>query len=194
VPENLLGQQVRCASCATVFEAQASEGPPPGPPSPSTQAPTDEPPGLPGQQDDCDHDRFESRQRRGGDDGEDYARDDPYDSRQRRTMRRDLELHRGGMVLAMGIISLVMSVCTIVCGLAPLVGIGLGITAVVMGHADLRKTRAGSMDPDGRSQTRAGMILGYIGIVLSALAVLACGAYVVFVLAVAGNNAGNDGM
>ena len=39
VPESLLGQKVRCATCSTVFEAQRQQPPPLGaetPPAPAT--------------------------------------------------------------------------------------------------------------------------------------------------------------
>jgi len=61
--------------------------------------------------------------------------------------------HRGGLILALGIIGLM--VC------AP-----VGIVAWLMGNNDLREIRAGAMDPQGEGLTQAGRILGIIATVL----------------------------
>jgi len=71
--------------------------------------------------------------------------------------------HRGGAVLALGILGLVFC---ILCGIVSVV---CGIVAWAMGSADLREMRAGRMDPSGESMTRAGMICGIIATVLSGL-------------------------
>jgi hypothetical protein len=63
------------------------------------------------------------------------------------------EAHRGGLILVLGILGLVM--CPI-----------LGIIAWVMGKGDLAKIKVGQMDPDGRGLTQAGMICGIIATVL----------------------------
>ena len=74
------------------------------------------------------------------DDG--FDDDDDVDDRPRRRRRRDDEVyerdHRGGMILAFGIVSLV----TLQCG-GP-IGLVFGILAWVMGTADLR-----AMDENG---------------------------------------------
>jgi len=72
------------------------------------------------------------------------------------------QAHRGGAILALGILGLV--VCVI-----------CGIIAWVMGNGDLRKIDAGLMDPAGRGMTNAGRICGMISVIL---------ALVFFVLAV----------
>jgi hypothetical protein len=73
--------------------------------------------------------------------------------------------HRGGLILALGIIGLVLC-----CVCAPF--------AWAMGQSDLRRIRAGEMDPMGLGLTQAGMILGIIGCVLGLLQLL----WVMFVL------------
>lgn len=89
-----------------------------------------------------------------------------------RRLRRDCEPHRGGFILAMGIISLVM---LFACWpLAPLAVVP-GLIAWILGHGDLRKIRDGTMDPDGEGSTQAGWICGIIGTCLNALVVLTCG-------------------
>jgi ribosomal protein S27E len=57
--------------------------------------------------------------------------------------------HRGGMILAFGILS--WMVCII-----------FGPIAWVMGNTDLAEMDAGRMDPEGRSLTQAGKILGMV--------------------------------
>ncbi len=105
-------------------------------------------------------------------DDEDYEDDRPWE--RRRAVRRDCEPHRGGVVLALGIVSIVLA------GL-PIVGIALGIAAWVMGQRDLRKIRARTMDPEGSGTTQAGWICGIIGTIMSSLATLACVAYIALI-------------
>jgi len=92
--------------------------------------------------------------------------DDDYGHRRR---RRDTEPHRGGTVLAMGLVSLV--------GIAviPVLPVIAGIIGWVMGHTDLRKMRNHAMDPEGEGMTRAGWICSIIGTLLNLLILLACG-------------------
>ena len=71
--------------------------------------------------------------------------------------------HRGGMVLAFGIIGILC------CGA---VGTPFGIAAWVIGASDLSEIRAGRMDPSGESLTRVGMILGIVSVSIAVLGVL----------------------
>jgi hypothetical protein len=72
-------------------------------------------------------------------------------------------------VLALGIASLVLgSMC-----MTAVIGLPLGIIAWVIGYRDLRKMRAGIMDPEGKGNTQGGYICGIIGTVLNVLALLA---------------------
>jgi len=64
-----------------------------------------------------------------------------------------LKPHRGGVILALGIIGIV---CCFICG----------IIAWVMGNNDLREMDAGRMDPSGRGITQAGKICGIVSVVL----------------------------
>ena len=61
--------------------------------------------------------------------------------------------HRGGVILALGILGLV---CCFICG----------IIAWVMGNNDLREMAAGRMDRSGQGMTQAGKICGMISVVL----------------------------
>lgn len=82
-------------------------------------------------------------------------------------MNQTLTAHRGTLVLVLGILSWFL--CPVV----------LGITAWIMGSADLTEMDAGRMDPEGRSITQAGKILGMINVILSALSLAV---FLVFVL------------
>ncbi len=81
-----------------------------------------------------------------------------------------LRPHRGGAVLALGILGLL--VCFV-----------LGIIAWVMGKSDLREMDAGRMDPSGRGTTQAGKIMGMIATLLP-LAILAVWLIVVVIAVV----------
>lgn len=61
--------------------------------------------------------------------------------------------HRGTLILVLGILGLIL--CQPV-----------GIAAWVMGNADLKQIAAGTMDPEGKSLTQVGKILGIIAVVL----------------------------
>lgn len=64
-----------------------------------------------------------------------------------------LKPHRGPMVLVFGILGMMF------CG-------ALGIVAFLMGRKDLKEINEGRMDPEGKSLTQVGHILGIVGIVL----------------------------
>jgi hypothetical protein len=70
--------------------------------------------------------------------------------------RRYLRPHRGGAVLALGIIGLM--VCCI-----------CGIIAWSMGSADLREMAAGRMDRSGEGMTSAGKICGMISVIMAVI-------------------------
>jgi hypothetical protein len=68
--------------------------------------------------------------------------------------RKYLRPHRGGAVLALGIIGL--TVCCI-----------CGIIAWSMGNADLREMAAGRMDRSGEGMTQGGKICGMISVIIN---------------------------
>ncbi len=110
--------------------------------------------------------------------------DDDGESTHGHHIRRDLEPHRGGMILGFGIGSMVTWWCCNT-GIMPVVGIALGAAAWIMGRADLKKMDAGTMDPDGRAQTNAGAICGMVGCVVNVLALIALAIYIVVLITVA---------
>lgn len=72
------------------------------------------------------------------------------------------EPHRGGVVLALGILSIVFGSG---CG----IGLILGIIGWVMANSDLERMRAGTMSREGEGLTQAGKICSIVGVCLSGL-------------------------
>jgi len=66
--------------------------------------------------------------------------------------------HRGTLILVLGILALVFSLC------CPLVGIVLAILAWVLGNGDMKQMEQGIMDSLGRGNTSAGRICGMIAV------------------------------
>jgi hypothetical protein len=91
--------------------------------------------------------------------------------------RGRVEAHRGGAILALGIIGLVL--CQI-----------CGIIAWVMANTDLAKMKAGRMDRTGESMTQAGKILGIISAVLLVLTLI----WIVFIMGIAVTGVSSSGM
>jgi ribosomal protein L37E len=90
--------------------------------------------------------------------------------------RRDSEPHRGGLVLALGIIGICGAFC-------PLVGLVFGILAWILGQGDLSKMKRGQMDPSGEGITQGGWICGIIATVLSLFMSLGCGGFLIMAAA-----------
>ena len=67
--------------------------------------------------------------------------------------QQTLRPHRGGIILALGILGLV---CCSICG----------IIAWVMGSNDLKEMAAGRMDPSGQGMTNAGKICGMSSVII----------------------------
>jgi hypothetical protein len=139
VPESFLGQTVQCPECGHLFVAKTtsmSEPPQPAAPKPTPKI----------------EERDEGRRR--------Y--DDEDDEVDRRMpIRGNWGPHRGGLILALGLISLV--------GIFSLLPALLGPVAWALGTYDLREIHAGRMDPAGEGMTQAGRILGMIATGLIAL-------------------------
>jgi hypothetical protein len=89
--------------------------------------------------------------------------------------RRDWEPDRGGLVLTLGVLSLVFALS---CGL---IGLIVGIAAWAMGQGDLARMRARTMGPGGYGLTQAGWVCGLIGTVVSAVWML----FLLFVIVMA---------
>ena len=155
VPEQYLGQKVQCPECQHLFIAatmavRAQPMPAPAPP----------PAGIvkPRRYEEEDEDDLAPRRRRSHDDDD----DDFDDFHQPRHLRNRFSPHRGGMIMAMGLVALVggLSFCL------PAV---VGPVAWALGTWDLREIREGRMDPEGESMTRAGLVCGIVATVLMIL-------------------------
>jgi len=152
----MIGTQVRCPNCQTIFLASNSERP-----RTEVDDAFREPAPSP----------FESRERSSRrlpprpvlHDFEDDVEDERFFER-RRSYKAP---HRGGMILTFGIIGIVGPwLCTPLCFFS--------IAAWIMGHIDLKEIKEGRMDPQGEGLTRAGWVLGIIGTLLIIAGVVAC--------------------
>jgi hypothetical protein len=177
LPDDLLGQEVKCPTCGTTFLGEVSKPKPRVPEKKSDEEENEPTYRLESKRrrrsrdDDDDDDRPSRRRSRRSDDDDD---DDDRPSRRRRrrydddddpwSRRRYLRPHRGGSVLTVGIIGLVVS---ILC--CPLVGVIMGIIAVSQGSGDLAAMNRGDMDPEGRGSTIGGLICGVIAIIIAVL-------------------------
>jgi hypothetical protein len=88
---------------------------------------------------------------------EDDEDDDDYERPRRRRRRQP---HRGGLVLTLAIVSMVVSCCA-------LGGLIMGAIALNMANKDLSDMAAGRMDDSGYGITMAGKICAIIGLVLA---------------------------
>ncbi len=80
--------------------------------------------------------------------------------------------HRGGMVLTLGIISLVLAFfggffsfccCPFIGWGADVIALALAVPGAILGQMDLKAMKNGQMDPSGRGMTQSGMIMAIIG-------------------------------
>ncbi len=166
VPEDLLGKKVKCASCSTIFEAKAEPA----------AAADDESGGIyalappPEQRPDRPRPPLEDD----SDEGEDDYHYEREDGPSRRHIRRDITPHRGGLVMGLGIASCTIGAMGFCCWPLVVFGIPLGTIAWILGQNDLSQIDKGTMDPDGRGQSKAGRICGIVGCSLAGLNLLCC--------------------
>jgi hypothetical protein len=109
--------------------------------------------------------------KRGTDEEEEREDERPWEQPAESEVRRDCEPHRGTIILTLGVVSLVAPV------IAPIVG----IIAILMGRADLRKMENGEMDPEGKGVTLAGWICAIIGTIFQSIFLLLIVLYIVFI-------------
>lgn len=189
VPDELIGKRVQCPECKNVFVAEVagtavSTTPKKSSPGTSSSAPPPLPPSTPewekprsrsvdDEDEEDDRPRKKKSRRRADDDDED-------DDRPSRRRRNNYAPHRGGMILALGLIALIGG---FIIGGVPFV---LGPIAWIMGNGDLREIRAGRMDPEGEGMTQAGRICGMIATILGIIGILLFCLYIVFVFVLFG--------
>jgi zinc-ribbon domain len=179
VPDELMGKKVQCPECKHTFtaeestptEAVSSTGTTASKPSKSTTPKKAEWDKDEDEEDTSSRKSKTPKKKPRADDDED---DDDDDDDERRRRRRSnyggsdsrYAPHRGGMILAFGIISLAMFAV-----FAPLALI-FGPIAWIMGNADMAEIRAGRMDPTGESQVQTGRILGLISTLICVVSLL----------------------
>jgi hypothetical protein len=169
LPEQFIGQEVRCPACQKTFMAQMPAASPP----PAAEQRREQPP-SPIRSEPLANVRPSRRQ-------PDYD-DDDYDDAY--SFRRYARVDRSSTVKILGIVGLALVALGLCVGIpVVLVGFGLGIAAVIMGRNDLALMKLGERDPAGRPATKTGVLCGTIAIVLTGvLLVLGCG-FVVFMIA-----------
>ena len=173
VPENLLGKKVQCPECKHTFIATAPDSEDPADKtkvSTKSSPPPLKTPAWDKKAEDDDRDADKKKRRDDDEDDDDDDEDRPRRRSGRRSSRGGFAPHRGGMILALGIIGIV--------AFQP-----LGIAAWIMGNTDLKEIRAGRMDPDGEGLTNAGRICGMIATILMIVSlVFFCGGIGLFVV------------
>lgn len=180
VPDELLGKKVQCPECKHTFIADAMD-PEEAKFTTSTTTSKSLVPKTPAREKSSSDPGKKGKRRADDEDVDDYDdEDDDRPIRRRSSVRRgDFVPHRGGMILAFGIIALVAG--HIAC--VPFI---FGPIAWYMGNGDLRDIHEGRMDPEGEGLTQAGRILGMVASILMILYVLGICAYFVFVVVILG--------
>ena len=159
VPESFFGRMVQCPDCKQTFEAK----PPDGAIQVSAPAPWADEPEPP-------------RPRRA--EWEDDRDSDEFDDLSER-LRRDGQSgpERGGVILALGIISLAVSVISFMLYIVPiwLIPLCVGTVGWIMGYRDLKAMRETRYDPHQHVMTMIGMILSIVGAAISiGVGILGC--------------------
>jgi predicted Zn finger-like uncharacterized protein len=152
VPDDLLGKNVQCPECKHTFTAAL--------PVEDEKLSTGTTSSLPVSTKRSD--RGSARDELHDEDDDDFR---VRRSRRGRHSGGDFVPHRGGLILAFGIIGLVSGL-----------GFIFGPIAWFMGNADLREISEGRMDPEGEGMTQAGRIMGMIATIFSIVGiVIGCG-------------------
>jgi predicted Zn finger-like uncharacterized protein len=180
VPDELFGKAVKCPTCDHTFRATDHQSLAAASPDPALEAATArEEPVVPCCPSCGEHiDKGSARCRFCGEQLTDDEAGDDRLKEESRQERHDAEPHRGGLILALGIISIALAACGILI-------LPLALAACVMGRRDLVKMRRHLMDRDGEGLTHAGWICSIIGTILASLSSLACLLYVSLFLAMA---------
>lgn len=151
VPDELMGKKVQCPECRHTFTATA----------PGDEGVTSSKRSSAGEWEKKSSSNVPSKRRRDDDDDDDDFDDDRSRRSRRRSSRRgNYTPHRGGMILAFGLIALIG-------GMVAGVPVVFGIIAWIMGNADLEEMRQGRMDPEGEGMTQAGRIMGMIATIIT---------------------------
>lgn len=93
--------------------------------------------------------------------GEDLEPDRP-EWEQPGAVRRDCESHRGGLIVLLAVVGLVLSFLHVLA----VIGVPLCFAAWRMSRADLARMHAGQMDPEGMAPTLFGKRWSIIGLIV----------------------------
>jgi predicted RNA-binding Zn-ribbon protein involved in translation (DUF1610 family) len=162
IPEQYLGETVQCPECGHQFTATAESVT--SHPKPATAAAGS---GSKRWAPEPGEDDYPRRRQRDFDDDEDSDELDVS-----RGIRSRLRPHRGGLVMSLGLISLVG-------GWAMCLPVVIGPIAWIMAQADLRAMRDGEMDPSGESMVRTGQVCGIISTIILILSLGVIGLVIV---------------
>jgi phage FluMu protein Com len=175
-----VGLDVECPNCKTVYRAKRADAPPVL--ERAMSRPKSSSLVVRQKRDDEDDDRPSRRKKksRRQDDDDDEEEDDDRPSRPRRKNRRTgrrYDEHRGTLILVFGILGFFVGI--------------FGILAWILGANDLRAMDSGRMDPEGRSNTQTGVLLGKISVILSIVGIIGfCAFYGCVTMAIVGGRPG----
>jgi len=200
VSDELLGGEVRCPTCRTIFQPAAAAAPAGVPPAVAPSLSLDDepeeakprpqawgaveidsspPPNAPSPQ------RVPPRDPPSGD-PDDWERrpprrrsyEDDYDDRPRRRYYDDEDRPRrhsrwrGDGDPHRGPLILTLGILSLCFAIVAPLGLCMGIFAWAMGASDLDRMRRGELDPDGQSLTSGGQVCGILGSIASVLILL----------------------
>jgi predicted Zn finger-like uncharacterized protein len=151
VPDAQIGQTVRCPLCGEEFTATVLH----------IQRP---PPAVPHEREPLPRGRDDNR-RAPAFDAEDYGRRGSRGHNDFRSPFGAVRPHRGGVILALGLIGMFLSFCMVP-------GWIMGGMAASMGATDLQQMARGTMDESGRGLTKGGQVCGIIALIISTLTFL----------------------
>jgi predicted Zn finger-like uncharacterized protein len=196
VPDASLGRKVRCPACSTAFTAEA-------PPEEETEgiqtAPTSEAPEGESGEEESDAIQKEPVPKRKRPPAEEEPEEEDEDAPRRGRRRpprggsefRTKRPHRGPVMLALGIASLVFPILGgalfACCGAIGIIffgvlGVAFGGIAWILTARDLAAMRRGEMDFAGEKQTKFGVALAMCGTAVSALCIVCGGILLVVAL------------
>jgi hypothetical protein len=104
---------------------------------------------------------------------------DPDDPRpwEGAAVRRDVEPHRGNWLLLLAAVTFLLGASSLAVVVPGWLAVPLGFAVDRLAVRDLRRMRAGTMDPDGHAQAKRARQLADLGTILGALGGGGCGLY-----------------
>jgi hypothetical protein len=103
--------------------------------------------------------------------------DDPRPWEQPGAVRRDVEPHRGNWLLLLAAVTFLLGASSLAVVVPGWLAVPLGFAVDRLAVRDLRRMRAGTMDPDGHAQAKQARRLADLGTILGVLGGGGCGLY-----------------